>query len=107
MEIVGQTSSGEKKALKVEIEDFKKNTEYLHIEYKKSGEVEMKARLSDDEIVTAKAKLLFMIGETCYAAALKYYESEGQGDIGAQHGEILERFMQDLTDNLKAYHHLY
>lgn len=71
------------------------------------ADIEIKARFIDEEMLTDKAKFLFMLGEACYAATFKFYAPKSE-EVGTseQKEKLFENFMEDLTEAVKAYHTL-
>jgi hypothetical protein len=103
VKLTGQVPSGEVQTLNTEVKvqppklklKIEAEQEYILINKLNEAGIEIKARFIEQDVPTDKAKFLFMLGETCYAAALKYYEPSEQ---------TFETFMAELTETVKKYH---
>jgi hypothetical protein len=118
--ITGQTASGQTQKLAAEVKKhpsklrIEAEQEYVLINKLNEAGVEVKARFIEDEIPTDREKLLYMIGEACYAIALQYDQlnTELQEecipsiDLASQNKTRYESFMHDLTETVKKYHGL-
>ena len=67
------------------------------IKHKPEGGVEIKGQFFNEKKPTEKEKLLFLIGEACYAAAFRINEPKPE-DIETleQRRELFDDFMQEL-----------
>lgn len=101
VKLTGQAPSGAVQTLKTETKvqppklKIEAEQEYILINKLNEAGIEIKARFIDQDVPTDKVKFLFMLGEACYAAALKYYEPSEQ---------TFETFMAELTETVKKYH---
>lgn len=101
VKLTGQGSSGSVQNLNTEVKvqssklKIEAEQEYILINKLNEAGVEIKARFIEQDVPTDKSKFLFMLGEACYAAALKYYEPSEQ---------TFETFMAELTETVKKYH---
>lgn len=109
LSIQGQTQTGQTQQLKIQVIDpNKKNSEeFLLIKHKPEGGVEIKGQFTHEKKPTEKEKLLFLIGEACYAAAFNINTPRPEEVVTPeQKKELLENFMQSLTSTVKNYHKL-
>ncbi|WP_285046989.1 hypothetical protein [Lactococcus petauri] len=107
--IQGQTQKGQTQQLKIQIIDHnKKNSEeFLLIKHKPEGGVEIKGQFINEKKPTEQEKLLFLIGEACYAAAFNINALRPEAvATSEQKKELFENFMQSLTNTVKTYHKL-
>ncbi|MFK4796622.1 hypothetical protein [Lactococcus petauri] len=107
--IQGQTQKGQTQQLKTQIIDHnKKNSEeFLLIKHKPEGGVEIKGQFINEKKPTEQEKLLFLIGEACYAAAFNINALRPEAvATSEQKKELFENFMQSLTNTVKTYHKL-
>ena len=101
VKLTGQAPSGAVQTLKTETKvqvpklNIEAEQEYILINKVNEAGIEIKARFIEQNVPTDKEKFLFMLGEACYAAALKYYEPSEQ---------TFETFMAELTETVKKYH---
>lgn len=109
LSIQGQTKKGQTQQLKTQVIDQnKKNSdEFLLIQHKHEGGVEIKGQFINEKKPTEKEKLLFLIGEACYAAAFNINAPRPEEvATSEQKKKIFENFMQSLTSTVKNYHKL-
>ncbi|MDG6112236.1 MULTISPECIES: hypothetical protein [Lactococcus] len=109
LSIQGQTKKGKTQELKTQVIDQnKKNlSEFLLIKHKPEGGVEIKGQFINDKKPTEKEKLLFLIGEACYAAAFNINALRPEEvATSEQKKELFENFMKSLTSTVKNYHKL-
>lgn len=109
LSIQGQTKKGQTQQLKTQVIDQnKKNSdEFLLIQHKHEGGVEIKGQFINEKKPTEKEKLLFLIGEACYAAAFNINALRPEEvATSEQKKKIFENFMQSLTSTVKNYHKL-
>ncbi|MEQ7309506.1 hypothetical protein ABQD49_04170 [Lactococcus petauri] len=107
--IQGKTPTGQAQKLKTQVIDQnKKNSEeFLLIKHKPEGGVEIKGQFTNEKKPTEKEKLLFLIGEACYAAAFRINELKPEEiETLEQRRELFDDFMQELTKVVKTYHRL-
>ncbi|NHI75008.1 hypothetical protein EA794_03270 [Lactococcus petauri] len=100
---------GQTQQLKTQVIDQnKKNSEeFLLIKHKPEGGVEIKGQFVNEKNPTEKEKLLFLIGEACYAAAFNIKAPRPEEvAISKQKEELFENFMKSLTSTVKNYHKL-
>lgn len=77
------------------------------IKHKPEGGVEIKGQFVNENKPTEKEKLLFLIGEACYAAAFNINAPRPEAvATSEQKKELFENFMQSLTNTVKTYHKL-
>ncbi|MFK4957406.1 hypothetical protein ACI1TR_05035 [Lactococcus garvieae] len=77
------------------------------IKHKLEGGVEIKGQFINENKLTEKEKLLFIIGEACYAAAFNINAPRPEEVVTSeQKKELFENFMQSLTSTVKNYHKL-
>lgn len=109
LSIQGQTKKGQSQQLKTQVIDQnkKKSEEFLLIKHKPEGGVEIKGQFANEKNPTEKEKLLFLIGEACYAAAFNIKSPRPEEiETTEQKKELFENFMQSLTSTVKNYHKL-
>lgn len=109
LSIQGQTKTGQTQQLKTQVIDQnKKNSdEFLLIKHKPEGSVEIKGQFINEKKPTEKEKLLFLIGEACYAAAFNINAPRPEEvATSEQMKELFENFMKSLTSTVKNYHKL-
>ncbi|MFK4910642.1 hypothetical protein C9I44_05570 [Lactococcus garvieae] len=109
LSIQGQTKKGQTQQLKTQVIDQnKKNSdEFLLIKHKPEGGVEIKGQFINEKKPTEKEKLLFLIGEACYAAAFNINAPRPEEvATSEQKKELFENFMKSLTSTVKNYHKL-
>jgi hypothetical protein len=111
--ITGRTASGNKQKLDTEVKvqspklNIEAEQEYILINKLNKAGVEIKARFIDEELPTDKAKFLFMLGETCYGAAFKFYEGVPKEIATKEQKEkMFKNFMQELTETVLTYRRL-
>jgi|GEM_PF-1795296 len=105
----GKTQTGQTQQLETQVIDQnKKNSEeFLLIKHKPEGGVEIKGQFTNEKKPTEKEKMLFLLGEACYAAALRINEPKPEEvETLEQKIELFEDFMQELTKVVKTYHRL-
>ncbi|WP_285007240.1 hypothetical protein [Lactococcus garvieae] len=109
LSIQGKTPSGQAQKLKTQVIDQnKKNSEeFLLIKHKPEGGVEIKGQFTNEKKPTEKEKLLFLIGEACYAAAFNINAPRPE-EVATpeQKKELFENFMNSLTNTVEIYHKL-
>ena len=109
LSIQGKTPTGQAQKLKTQVIDQnKKNSEeFLLIKHKPEGGVEIKGQLTNEKKPTEKEKLLFLIGEACYAAAFNIHAPRPE-EVATpeQKKELFENFMYSLTNTVEIYHKL-
>lgn len=77
------------------------------IKHKPEGGVEIKGQFTNEKKPTEKEKLLFLIGEACYAAAFNINEPKPEEiKTSEQKSSFFDNFMQELTKVVKTYHRL-
>lgn len=109
LSIQGQTQKGQTQQLKTQVivHDKKNSEEFLLIKHKSEGGVEIKGQFINEKKPTEKEKLLFLIGEACYAAAFNINAPRPEAvATSEQKKELFENFMQSLTNTVKTYHKL-
>lgn len=109
LSIQGQTKKGQAQQLKTQVIDQnkKKSDEFLLIKHKPEGGVEIKGQFINEKKPTEKEKLLFLIGEACYAAAFNINAPRPEEvATSEQKKELFENFMKSLTSTVKNYHEL-
>ena len=109
LSIQGQTKKGQAQQLKTQVIDQnKKNSdEFLLIKHKPEGGVEIKGQFINEKKPTEKEKLLFLIGEACYAAAFNINAPRPEEVATSEQKKVLfENFMKSLTSTVKNYHKL-
>lgn len=100
---------GQTQQLKTQVIDQKKKNseEFLLIKHRPEGGVEIKGQFINEKKPTEKEKLLFLIGEACYAAAFNINAPRPEAfATSEQKKELFENFMQSLTNTVKTYHKL-
>ncbi|ETD05742.1 hypothetical protein N568_0101315 [Lactococcus garvieae TRF1] len=109
LSIQGKTPTGQAQKLKTQVIDQnKKNSEeFLLIKHKPEGGVEIKGQFTNEKKPTEKEKLLFLIGEACYAAAFNINAPRPE-EVATpeQKKELFENFMHSLTNTVEIYHKL-
>lgn len=109
LSIQGQTPTGQAQKLKTQVIDQnKKNSEeFLLIKHKPEGGVEIKGQFTNEKKPTEKEKLLFLVGEACYAAAF-HINAPRPEEVATpeQKKELFENFMHSLTNTVEIYHKL-
>ncbi|MDT2620890.1 hypothetical protein P7D33_08635 [Lactococcus petauri] len=109
LSIQGQTQKGQTQQLKTQVIDQnKKNSEdFLLITHKPEGGAEIKGQFTNEKKTTEKEKMLFLIGEACYAAAFHINAPRPEVVLTPeQKKELFENFMQSLTNTVETYHKL-
>lgn len=109
LSIKGKTPTGKAQKLKTQVIDqnLKKSEEFLLIKHKPEGGVEIKGQFFNEKKPTEKEKLLFLIGEACYAASFKINEPRPEEiETLEQRREFFDDFMQEVTNVVKTYHRL-
>ena len=105
----GKTQSGQTQQLKTQVigQNKKNSEEFLLIKHKPEGGVEIKGQFTNEKKPTEKEKLLFLIGEACYAAAFNINEPNPEEiKTSEQKRDCFDNFMQELTKVVKTYHRL-
>ncbi|WP_341485212.1 hypothetical protein VNN41_11345 (plasmid) [Lactococcus garvieae] len=103
--VQGKTLEGQEKMLDAKAIGKNQFEEFILIKHKAEGGVEIKGQFLNDVKPTEEEKLLFLIGEACYAAAMKYTEpSHHISQIPGSKTVSFEAFMRNLTDTVKKYH---
>ncbi|MFK4855054.1 hypothetical protein [Lactococcus petauri] len=109
LNIQGKTPTGQAQKLKTQVIDQnKKNSEeFLLIKHKPEGGVEIKGQFTNEKKPTEKEKLLFLVGEACYAAAFNINTPRPE-EVATpeQKKELFENFMHSLTNTVEIYHKL-
>lgn len=107
--IQGKTPTGQAQKLKKQVIDqIKKNSdEFILIKHKPEGGVEIKGQFTNEKMPTEKEKLLFFVGEACYAAAF-HINAPRPEEVATpeQKKELFENFMHSLTNTVEIYHKL-
>lgn len=107
LKLEGQTATGQVKVLKVTaIPQPKKSLEeYLLIRHQAEGGVEIKGKFIEDKHPTEKEKLLFLLGEACYAVAFHTHDFKPEEVVSlAEKEKVFDDFMRALTKTVKTYH---
>lgn len=109
LSIQGKTPTGQAQKLKTQVIDQnKKNSEeFLLIKHKPEGGVEIKGQFTNEKKPTEEEKLLFLVGEACYAAAFNINAPRPE-EVATpeQKKELFENFMHTLTNTVEIYHKL-
>lgn len=107
LKVQGKTLEGQEKMLDAKAVRKNQFEEFILIKHKAEGGVEIKGQFMNDAKPTEEEKLLFLIGEACYATSLKYTEQNtGGSQMSGSKAKIFEAFMKNLTDTVKKYHKL-
>lgn len=105
LKVQGKTLEGQEKMLDAKAVGKNQFEEFILIKHKAEGGVEIKGQFVNDVKLTEEEKLLFLIGEACYAASMKYTEpSHHVSQMPGSNAKIFEAFMKNLTDTVKKYH---
>lgn len=105
----GITLTGQTRNLKIHALEPKNKVleDSLLIKHKIEGGVEIKSQFTKEGKKTEKEKLLFLIGEACYAAAFNINEPNPEEvKTTEQKRDFFDNFMQELTKVVKTYHRL-
>lgn len=109
LSIQGITPTGQTRNLKTQALEQKNKVleDSLLIKHKIEGGVEIKGQFTKEGKTTEKEKLLFLIGEACYAAAFNINEPKPEEiKTSEQKRDFFDNFMQELTKVVKTYHRL-
>lgn len=107
LSIQGITPTGQTRTLKTQALEQKNKVleDSLLIKHKIEGGVEIKGQFTKEGKATEKEKLLFLIGEACYAAAFNINEPKSEEiKTSEQKRDFFDNFMQELTKVVKTYH---